>query len=349
MTSQELREYISKNQKVEFILEQLGMHHINTKNAKYIICGMPDGDKVDSTQIFTDEYLTVIAYTRTGEIPTKDGKTPNLLNLIMYVHKCEYQSAKSWCCNILGLSTTKNKEVVDMNHMALFNRIKRKRQSFVKKNVEYDIDILNDYDKKPHINLIKQDSIISQRILDKYLVRYDARSERIIFPHLKYDNQNKIVGIVGRTIHKAYEELRIPKYMSMLPTRYEKSENLYGLSLNYNHIKERNIVLVFEAEKSVMKADMFHYPCGVAVACHEITDFQAKLLINLDVEICICFDKDVKLEVIEKTCSKFVKYRKISYILDKYNLLKEKDSPVDRGHKIWNYLFKHRNIYDKVV
>jgi DNA primase len=46
-------------------------------------------------------------------------------------------------------------------------------------------------------------------------------------------------------------------------------------------------------------------------------------------------------------CDKFYGIRPIYYIYDKYNLLKDKESPADANNKIFNYLFKYKVKYDE--
>src|SRR5690606_25677865 len=99
------------------------------------------------------------------------------------------------------------------------------------------------YSKIPHIDLIRKDGIF-QDVISKYDIRFDEESNRIIFPHFKHDDKNKVVGIIGRTVNPAYKELNIPKYFSMNGIRYEKSKNLYGLSHNINEIKKRGKIIV---------------------------------------------------------------------------------------------------------
>lgn len=341
MNARELREYISNNDKLPEILESLGMHSINGTNPKYYSCGFPDGDNPTSTIVYRDESLTVNAYTR--NIGGGEDKKPNIYNLIMYINNCEFSTAISWCHNILGLSNDRT-SWTKVEDLLLKHKKKRVDKNKLNKDtIYYDLDILEQYEKSYHINLVRDDGIIDKDLLDKYMVMFDERSDRIIFPHLKYDDVTKVAGIVGRTVHKAYRELKINKYMSMLKTKFDKTYNLYGLSLNIDNIKERGIVCVFEAEKSVIKLDMYGMPVGVAVGCHEISNFQRKLLINLGVEICICFDKDVEEEHIKKVCSSLSMLgRPVSYIIDSNGLLKEKDSPVDRGRRVWEELFKNR-------
>ena len=65
MEAKTIKEYIFNNNRVEYVLEQLGMHHIKWHNGEeYITCGMPDGDNTNSTTVYNDSFLGVIAYTR---------------------------------------------------------------------------------------------------------------------------------------------------------------------------------------------------------------------------------------------------------------------------------------------
>ena len=63
--------------------------------------------------------------------------------------------------------------------------------------------------------------------------------------------------------------------------------------------------------------------------------------------IIIAFDKDVEEEHLIATCERFAKFSNVSYIFDKWNLLDEKDSPVDKGYKRWKFLYEHRVHYNK--
>lgn len=45
-------------------------------------------------------------------------------------------------------------------------------------------------------------------------------------------------------------------------------------------------------------------------------------------------------DFIEKQARKFSQFRRTSYVWDTHDLLDEKDSPIDKGYKVWNYLLK---------
>ena len=106
MNAKELREYISKNDKIPEILESLGMHSINGLNPRYYSCGLPDGDNPTSTIVYRDESLTVNAYTR--NIGRSEDKKPNIFNLIMYINNCEFSAAINWCHNVLGVKNNRS-------------------------------------------------------------------------------------------------------------------------------------------------------------------------------------------------------------------------------------------------
>lgn len=336
MNSESLKEYIIEKNLTRNLLEQIGCHSFMPYTHD-IRCALPNDD--DNSKVSVNpETLGIRVFTK--------GKSiyGDIYNLIMYINQCEFKEAYKTCCTLLNVNSNYTKIIKKESPIDFYKKIKLIKEDMPMQKY-YDLSILNRYNKIFHIDLIKNDSLISQKILEKYYVMFDERTNRIVFPHLKYDDKTKVAGVVGRTVNKSYKELKLSKYLSLLDTDYKKLYNLYGLSLNIEYIKEWNIVIVFEAEKSVMKADMFGYPIGVAVGCHELSNFQRKLLIGLDVEVCIAFDKDVELEHILNICKELNYFRKVSYIQDKWNLLKEKDAPVDRGYKRWNYLFRNRIVY----
>lgn len=88
---------------------------------------------------------------------------------------------------------------------------------------------------------------------------------------------------------------------------------------------------------------------GSSLGNCEITDEQVRILISLDVEIVIALDEGIDINHIRKECEKFYPIRKVSYIYDKWGLIPKgsKNSPADMPNKIYNFLFKHRTVYDE--
>ena len=61
MTPQDLKEYIYENDKVDFVLNEIGCHHIKlNKNKEYYSCGNVDGDNPSCILVFNDKYLNVL-------------------------------------------------------------------------------------------------------------------------------------------------------------------------------------------------------------------------------------------------------------------------------------------------
>lgn len=334
MDAKELKKYIYDNDLIEDILNKIGCHSF-VPYSDEIRCALPSDNDNSKVSISLDEHLNTRIFT-SGE--TIFG---SIFDLIMHIDKLEFKEATRKCASLLGLSS-KGRIRKKADHLDFFRKIdkkKKKRKEIVYQ--EYDISILDKYSNTPHIDLIKKDSIFGD-VLDRYHVKFDERTDRVVFPHFKYNDNSKIIGLIGRTVIPAYRELNIPKYFSMEGIKYEKSKNLYGYSHNLFDYKEKGYIVIFEAEKSVLKLDMFGFPVGASVGCHDISEFQKKLLISLGVEIVIAFDKGVDEEHIKGICNELNKYSKSSYIMDKWGLLKNGDSPVDRGYKKWNFLFKHR-------
>ena len=140
--------------------------------------------------------------------------------------------------------------------------------------------------------------------------------------------------------------LDIPKYFPL--KKFPKSMHIYGLQENYKTIQEENRVFVFESEKSTLKRHSRKDGTGVSIGSHCLSDEQVKILIGLNVQIIIAYDKDVSLYHIRSECERFYGVRNIYYIYDKYNLLEEKMSPADANNKIFNYLLKYRIKYDEI-
>lgn len=334
MDVKELKKYIINNDLLITLLENIGCHSF-VDYGNEIRCALPNDDDPSKISIFINDNLSVRIFTKSDTIHG------SIFDLVMYINKCSFSESlkKVKSCLNIGFITFKHDSV--NNHIDFYKRIKKNNPNDGNELKTYDLNILNRYSKIPHIDLVKKDGIFPN-VLEKYSIRFDVRSDRIVFPHFKYNDKTKIVGLVGRTVNPAYESLKIPKYFPIDGFRYEKSKNLYGLSHNIDDIKRMGFVIVYEAEKSVLKSCMFKMPNSVSVGSHDISEFQKQLLIGLDVDIVIAFDNDIEKEYIHKITRELSIFRNISYIEDKWNLLRKKDSPVDRGIKRFNFLLKHK-------
>lgn len=196
---------------------------------------------------------------------------------------------------------------------------------------------------------------ITKAAMDKYNILYSIPQNRIIIPH--YDINNRLIGIRSRVLNKW--ELDKGKYLPIeIEGKYYShplSLNLYGLNKNKENINLVKKAIIFEAEKSVLISENFSFPnYSVAVCGSNFNKMQLNLLLyntKID-EVIIAFDKEYEkpnsskgeayFKKLYSICKRYNKYYNFSFIWDYNNLLKEKDSPVDRGEEIFNQLMKER-------
>ena len=193
---------------------------------------------------------------------------------------------------------------------------------------------------------------ISKRAIDKYNIKYSVSQHKIIIPH--YNINNELIGIRGRALNQ-WEIDNIGKYM---PVQIENkwynhplSLNLYGLNLNKDNIKKYKICYIGESEKFCLQMESFNIPnCSCAVCGSQFNKYQLDLLLKncQPTEIVICFDKEEKkgedkyFFKLYNMCKKYVNYCNFSFIYDRDNLLKLKESPTDKGQKIFEELLRKR-------
>lgn len=176
-------------------------------------------------------------------------------------------------------------------------------------------------------------------------IRYCKESKRIIIPYRSINEYNKYIGIVGRTTCDMHKELGIPKYLAAKP--FQKSYTLYGFIENYKSIKAASCVVLFEAEKSVLKRHSRLDGTALALGGHAISQKQIELILGLNVDVVIAFDKDISIQDVRGACEKFWLYRKTYYIYDKWDLLGKKDSPADLDNQNYKFMFDNKVIYDE--
>lgn len=196
-----------------------------------------------------------------------------------------------------------------------------------------------------------QDSI-TQSSMDKYNILYSISQNKIIIPH--YDVDGDLVGIRGRALNKQ----EIEAFGKYAPVQIEGkwyshplSLNLYGLNWNKDNIRNSRNCFIFESEKSVMQVESFNgRNCAVACCGSNINKYQIDLLMRYCAprEIVVCFDNEEKdgedkyFIKLWNMCKKYTTYCNMSFIYDRNNITKKKDSPSDNGEEIFAKLLKER-------
>lgn len=345
MTINELKEYIYAQNKIEYILEQLGCHEIRYNSQKeYWSAAHPDGDNPMGVIIRNNEHLNYRSFSR--GVDYEDGK--DLINLVEITNKMSFIEAIKYLHKILELpfefKKKEEKPKKKYDPLSIFKKIMRHSRGIV--NVE-DIHVLNDkllddYVPMLHIDWVKQG--ITEKTRKKFGLAYSYKHKRVVIP-MRYWLTGELLGFNQRTTVENYKEFNIKKYF-ITPT-YPKQLNLYGLYENYDAIQKAGYVVVAESEKSVLKRDSLGDSTVVALSGKNISDEQVRILLGLNVEIVIGLDKDVDINEIRHMCEKFKNIRRVSYINDFLGILGDKDAPMDARNKDYQFLFESRVAYDR--
>lgn len=351
---EELRQYLIDNSdEVNVILEFFGFHYIKKNNNNQIRCALPDRDNPNSVAIDLNTLYCNIFVS-----PSYQGDLFGMIKHFNDNFGKKYQWNFTKVLNVIGgiLHIRDSKKMIKIKEYNKTTDIHKISKQSVEKernkqNVEYDLSCLNDYIRLPHIKFIREG--ILPFVQEKYCICYDDKGKRIVIPHFKFNDKTKIIGLKARTTIENYELLDIDKYINYIKG-YEKSKNIYALSHNIDAIKTEQKIILFEAEKSVMKYESFNlFPCiSVALGGSSLSDWQGNYIGQLakeigDFEVIIALDKDVENEHIINMGKKLKEYgcNKISFILDKDDMLGEKDSPIDKGLSIWQKLYFGRERF----
>ena len=341
----ELKEYIYKENKIPYILEQLGCYNIKFNEQKdYFSACQPDGDNPMGVNIRNNEYLNYRSFSR--GVDYEDNQ--DLISLVENIKKLSLIDSIKYLHNILYLpfafkkSVEKPKKKCDP--LDVFTRQLRSNKRVV--NVD-DIKVLedkllNDYVPMLHIDWLRDG--ITERTRKKFGICYSYRYKRIIIP-IRYWLTGQLIATNARTTVANWEEFNIKKYI--LTSGYNKQLNIYGLFENYDDIQKARYVTIYEAEKSVLKRDSLCDSTGVAISGHTLSQEQINILIALNVDIVLAMDNDIPIEEVRHMANKFYGIRNVYYIYDKWDLIPKKSSPADCPNKIFNFLMKHKTKFDE--
>lgn len=344
MTISELKEYIYKEGKIEYVLEEIGCHNIvYHPNKDFYSCGNYNGDNKGAINVRNNEYLGVINWTREKEF----GDNSDIITIVQYNKNMSFIEAIRYLHKILGIpfefkkKEDKHKKV---DHLNIFKRQLRSNRRAINVDDIHILDdkLLDDYVPMLHIDWFREGIMPWTR--KKFKLAYSYKHKRVVIP-MRYWLTGELLGFNQRTTVENYEEFNIKKYF-ITPT-YPKALNLYGLYENYDSIQKAGYVVVAESEKSVLKRDSFGDGTVVALSGKSISDEQVRILMGLNVEIVIGLDKDVDINEVRHMCEKFKNARRVSYIHDFMDILNDKDAPMDASNKDYQFLLESRIVYDR--
>lgn len=341
MEVQRLKEHILDNNLVPDILFELGCHHIKSRS-DMVQAANPDGDNVTAICVYLNENLTTLNYTR-QILPSGQTRTTDIMDLISYIRECSFFSTIKWLCGFCGLDYYADEEEVpeSLQILQFLSQMNKECGS-----EEDDMSPLKPIDSKvldyylPVGNILFEKDGISLSTQRFFGISYDPQTNRLVIPI--YSEIGDLVGIKGRIFQEEIEEGQ-NKYLYLF--NCNKGKVLFGLDKNLDAIIRQGKVYVAESEKAVMQMyDMGYY--GVATGGSKISKYQINMLTRLGVQIIFAYDKDIEEEELKKISEQFVEGVPVYAIIDKDNILSEKESPSDNMdhwlHLVQNNIYKIR-------
>lgn len=357
MKADEFKDYLKDDiDRIRKVMESVGIHRIWETGEE--LRGAPE-DSQNHTAISVNTSTLYSQYYKRDETLRTD-----IIGLVQHLRKETFKETFGYLTSLFGLSAGKYVKEDKIDPLARFKGIRKQSKPVVDIDEievpKFGMEALSDFIMLPHIDLFYEG--IMPQTAEIFKICYDPNMDRYLFPHFNFDDKDAIVGITGRTTRskEEIEQLMIPKYWNYVKG-YKKMYNLYGFSHSIEFVKKYGMLVIFEAEKSVLKnwSQTRNEGYSCSVGGHEISSFQVNLLMRYlptDIEVVIAFDSDIMRmtdketgelvgeDYLKKQAMKFSKYRKASYIYDEGGLLGDSESPIDQGYKVFHQLLENRRI-----
>ena len=202
-------------------------------------------------------------------------------------------------------------------------------------------DYMDRFEKNEEKLAVWEREGISRDVLERFGVRYDGFSDRLVYPIR--DLAGKIVNVGGRTLDPAWKEKGLRKYTYLFG--WNGGMNLiYGLSENFHSVETGREIVLFEGAKSVMLANTWGICNTGALLTSHLSAAQMKILARLGCCTVFALDRDVNI-LEDKQIARLTHYVRTEYITDTQNLTGDKDAPVDKGEEVFRKLYADKRSY----
>lgn len=215
-------------------------------------------------------------------------------------------------------------------------RPKEKREKESKASV-LPSDYMDRYERNTAKLAVWEREGISRESMERFQVRYDPFSDRIVFPIR--DTSGNIISVCGRTLDPDYKAKKLRKY-----TYFQSLgclNTIYGLSDNLDAIREQGEIILFEGAKSVMLADGWGICNTGAVLTSHLSSHQFQILLKLGARVSFALDAEVDIRE-DGNIMKLRQYTEVYWVKNLDNVLGPKDSPTDKGEEVFRALYAGR-------
>ena len=282
------------------------------------------------------------------------GFAGDVISLVQHVKHIDFNQAVAYICSVLHLTV---KEIEQKDDVDNWGELRRYLPGA-------DIDEeqpIKQYD--PHVLLLFErlypqewlDYGITADIMNKFGIGWYARQACISIP-VMFNGQ--LVGVRGR--YTRQKDIEKGKYrpittLSGETLKFPSSQIMYGYNQNMTAIKQSRQAVLFESEKSVLKAPAYGVNNSLAVFGSNISKRHIQLLLELGVnEVVLAMDSDYHIvgddefkffvAKMKKLISKIRPYFSCSVIYNNQGYDGYKFSPVDFTQEQFNKLWTSRAI-----
>jgi DNA primase len=335
MDIRELKEEMLNRDLIPDILTELGCHHIQDRG-DYITCGNCDGDNVRAIVVYKNEFIGCTNYTR--QI-VKGNRSADIFDLISYVNDCSFAEAMKFVCGLAGLDYYGESQELPESLQIL-----KLLKSMSMNDGEEDDAPMKPISEKilhyylPYGNKLFEDDGIPLDIQEEFEVGFDCASGYITIP--LRDSLGALCGVKGRYFgepddyHSKYTHLE----------KCNKGKLLYGYWQNKDHIKNSKFLIIVESEKGVQQLAAQGYRSVVSTGGKTISKYQVELITRTGCTPVFAYDQDVCEEELKEIASMFMDGIPVYAIIDREDILNEKESPSDCPGKfkylIQNHVYK---------
>ena len=334
MDIRDLKEEILNRDLLPDILAELGCHHIQDRG-DYLTCGNIDGDNPRSIVVYKNEYISCTNYTR--QI-TKNGRQADIFDLVAYVEDCSFAEAMRFVCGVAGVDFYGEREDIPESLQIL----KLLKEMSVGEEDEDGCSVKPIPEQillyyMPYPNKMFEDDGISLEVQQEFEVSYDPQSNYITIPIR--DSLGTLCGVKGRYFGEPDEYHTKYTYIE----KCNKSHILYGHWQNREHIKNSKFIYIVESEKAVQQLATIGVRNSVSTGGKTLSKTQVELITRTGCTPVFAYDKDVQEDELQEIASMFMDGIDVYAIIDRDDILEEKESPSDRPKK-WAHLVAN-NVY----
>lgn len=277
----------------------------------------------------------------------------DIFGMVQKVQGCTFPQAVAYVCTTLDIQAS---EVVQDDMRDPWQRDLRRwlPNADIDEPTEltaYDPAILSAFDHLYPTEWLEYG--ITRDSMDKFGIGWYARQACISIPVVQ---NGQLVGVRGR--YTRQQDVDNGKYrpIAMLDgtvLKFSTNQCLYGLDQNKSAIEKCRQVLLFEGEKSILKADSWHIHNALAVFGSNISKRHIEMLLELGVnDVILCFDSDYKqvgdndfqffVAKMRKLAGKLRGYFNVSIIYNNQGYDGYKYSPVDFDRWQFDKLYESR-------